>query len=100
MHFRNPVVQAVHNKGLHDRMIAIDGIATSRIIPVIPAVIFKYIVDCVIKAAERKSRAEFTSFRRMVKYNIQNDFYSVLMQFPYHPFKFRYGLRTFAASGV
>ena len=40
VHFDNPVAQAVQDKGLHNRVIAVEGVAAAGVIPVIAGVIF------------------------------------------------------------
>ena len=95
MHFSYPVPQTVQNKGLHNRVITVHGVAAAGVVAVITRVIFQYIIDGIIQAAERKGRSEFTPLRCVIEYDVEDYFDAVFMQLAHHPLELEYGINSF-----
>ena len=75
----DPVSQAVKNQLPDDRVIAVQRISTAAEI-VIVALRGQHIIYIVVEALKRNHRAMLIALSRMVKYDIQNNLHSVLMQ--------------------
>ena len=75
----HPVTQTFHDHLLHYRVIAVQRISTAAEI-VIVALRGQHIIYIVVEALKRNHRAMLIALSRMVKYDIQNNLHSVLMQ--------------------
>ena len=74
-----PIAQAVQDHLTYDRMVAVQGISASAEI-IIVSVGCQKVVNIIIKTFEREKRTVFISFCRMVEYDVQIYFNSVLVK--------------------
>lgn len=73
MHFDDPVSEALDDEVLHGGMIAIHGIAASRVIGVF-SLGLQHVIDGVVESAECNSRSQFGALAAVVKDDVEDDF--------------------------
>jgi hypothetical protein len=71
VHFCNPVAKTVDDEAADYRVIAVDGVSTTRIVFVVLLVlIFQNVRDGILKSTEIQSESMFISFCGVVEYNV------------------------------
>jgi hypothetical protein len=74
VHLEHPVTQAVHDQLERLRLGDVEGVAAAREVDVAGAILLREaVVDRVVEATERKSRAEAVAFARVVVDDVEHD---------------------------
>ena len=68
MHVEHPIAKAIENETTYNRMIAIEGIATSGVVLVVLLVVGQVIVDRIVDAPEIDRRTLVIAFSGVVVY--------------------------------
>ena len=61
VHLCDPVPQAVHNEFAHNRVIAVESVATATVVVILP-LRCKHVVDTVVKTPAAKSKEKIKAF--------------------------------------
>ncbi len=80
----HPVTQAMENELARNRMIAIEGVSTTRIVAVVRSTRVENIVDTVLETLEGEDRPHLISFASVVKYHVQDDLDTSLVKCLHH----------------
>ena len=75
---RGPVPQTLQDHLMHNRMVAIQGIAAAAEIIIVP-IRRKHIVDIIIKPFKGEARAMLVPFRRVIEHHVKNTLNAVFM---------------------
>lgn len=73
MHLLHPVAQRIHDQFQHLRMRRVEGVAATRVVPVVARIVgHQAIVGGVVDAAEAQRRAEMVALAGVVIHDVEN----------------------------
>ena len=74
VHFRHPVAQAIDDEVAHHRVVAVHGVAASRIVQVLAGLGIEDVVGRVVDAAKRPCRPVLVALRGVVEHHVEDHF--------------------------